>query len=634
MTNEKINNVRTAFNSILRSDYISIDDAEQMKNLDEYYVDLYNNLSLVIEDQDNYISGRRGTGKTTLLMRGYYECLKTVDSKIKRKSNLFTSKKVLPLFIDLSNCKEMFSQPDDLMLNHNFLSLLVTKLKLQLKSIDNGLIKNRYSELPEFLELENMLKAGVQKRVSKSNIEHRGKLVSEDSLSIGLALDNSHLDFSVKESEKIENSMSINEIRGISVDEFFIKVNTIRTKCQIDSIFIFIDEFSDLEESEQLKFSTLLKKLLGSKINVFFKIGTITDRYDFGEKIIIARDIFPIHLDLNEFVERYGGIINTLRHLESITHELIKKRINTYAQDVNLTDIFKTSINDLLVRLTREAMGVPRTLGLILQNALSQSIHNPHDKRIGINEVNYGIRTTRKMYFQQFEGAVKKKLISAFYTDMWNSLLDKALAEKAKKPDRPASHFLIDPIRKKYMNVFCENFMIHFLEDARASKYSGKYGLYSFDYDICVENNIIYASDKDEFTSARFIYDLVISAYDGYFMKDNVKSYSCSKCGRIFLEDDVGHSKVKRCFEDDTVLDEIVHKSMPRTEGNYTEVEVKILGFIASLNEKTAMSAVDIAEVVGCSMQKVAGWASRVLEPTGLIRIKYHNSKNYYYDVD
>ena len=31
---------------------------------------------------------------------------------------------------------------------------------------------------------------------------------------------------------------------------------------------------------------------------------------------------------------------------------------------------------------------------------------------------------------------------------MWNSLLKRALDEKAKNSNRPASHFMIDPIRK------------------------------------------------------------------------------------------------------------------------------------------------------------------------------------------
>ena len=74
--------VRSAFESILRADYISIADINQLSRFESYYVDFYNNLGSLLQKQDNYISGRRGTGKTALLMRGYYECLKTISPKI------------------------------------------------------------------------------------------------------------------------------------------------------------------------------------------------------------------------------------------------------------------------------------------------------------------------------------------------------------------------------------------------------------------------------------------------------------------------------------------------------------------------------------------------------------------------
>ncbi|TOF61665.1 hypothetical protein CGJ18_24865, partial [Vibrio parahaemolyticus] len=59
----------------------------------------------------------------------------------------------------------------------------------------------------------------------------------------------------------------------------------------------------------QNTFSALLKSFLGSRIGMFFKIGVITDRYDFGERIIVGRDIFPIPLDFNEYADRYNGAI-------------------------------------------------------------------------------------------------------------------------------------------------------------------------------------------------------------------------------------------------------------------------------------------------------------------------------------
>lgn len=203
--------------------------------------------------------------------------------------------------------------------------------------------------------------------------------------------------------------------------------------------------------------------------------------------------------------------------------------------------------------------------------------------------------------------------------------------KKNKAPDRPASHFLVDPSRKHYLNYFCENFLIHFLEENRSSKYGGKYNLYAIDFDICIDHDIKYAEDKDEFTAIRFIYDNVLSEYDPYFVSEKLKSYKCPTCNKIYEEEKVAHAKVKRCFEDDTVLTEIIHKESPQTSGNFAEVEVKILGLITTLEKDEAMSAQEIADAVGCSRQKVALWGTKVLAKKQLISIIEGSERNLYY---
>ena len=108
MKDENVQMIRDAFSSILRADYISISELEQLKQLDKYYVDFFYNIPKVLQAQDNFINGRRGTGKTTLLMRAYYECLKTISSSVKEKSSVLLEKTVLPIYIDLSQCKDIF----------------------------------------------------------------------------------------------------------------------------------------------------------------------------------------------------------------------------------------------------------------------------------------------------------------------------------------------------------------------------------------------------------------------------------------------------------------------------------------------------------------------------------------------
>ena len=539
---EKIQKLRTAFQSILRADYISINDINQLTALESYYVDYFNNVPKVLQDQDSFISGRRGTGKTTLLMRCYYECLKTVSTKISGKSMIFENKKVLPLYIDLSQCKDIFEQDDEKNIEHNFIKYLVKELKEQLaimfEQSKMKIFKEDTSKMEEFDFIAQALIEGViiKREVTAQELTQKERI--KDGIAANVSTEKVGVDINLEDGYETEVVKSISETTNFNVQELLSALGAIRRASKINSIYVFIDEFSDLSDVEQKEFSELLKKLLGSKNNIFFKVGTITDRYDFGEKIIIGRDLFPIFLDLNDFVEKYGGIVAAMKQLEDFTTSLINKRLCSFCPDISIREVFSENINEIISRITREAMGVPRTIGMILQNALNQMELNGKRTNIAISDINVGIQETRKIYFSQFQGAIKKRIIPAFYMDMWNSILNRAVIEKNKnkKDPRPSSHFMLDPLRRKYMNIFCENFLIHFLEENRASKYGGNYLLFSIDYGICIENNILFAEEKDEFTAARFIYDSTIAQYDCYFVDEQLKSYQCPKCKKIYKE--------------------------------------------------------------------------------------------------
>lgn len=635
MEREKIQLIREAFSSILRADYISISELKQLKELNDYYVDFFNNLPRILQSQDNFINGRRGTGKTTLLMRAYYECLKTISPSVKEKSSLLIEKNILPIYIDLSQCKDIFDDSNIETFERNFIIKLVEEFRKQLDTIfaesKIKIFKNNYAQLETFDEALELIKEGIL--VKKTNFSEKEERTSESEVEIGakLLIDDPVVSANESNGLVVKTERENQFLKCCSVQSLLGYLGKIRKQSGLDAIYVFVDEFSDLSNEEQNRFSLLLKKLLGSKNNIYFKVGTITDRYYFGKSIIIGRDIYPISLDLCDFVEKYGGIVSASKRLEEFTSEVIEKRMLSYAPDVSFSYVFKADKKEIIARISREAMGVPRTIGLILQNALSQT-EARKDKFIQLSEINAGIRETRKVYFRQFQGAVQKKVIPGFYMDMWNSLLKKALDEKNKNVNRPASHFMIDPLRKKYLNVFCENFMVHCLEDSRASKYGGNYVLYAIDYDICSDNSIVYALEKDEFTAVRFIYDTVFQSYDGYFMKERIRSYKCPICSRIYEESEVAQAKVKRCFECDEKLEEIVHKDVPITEGNYTELEVRILGIIGTLSRDEAMTAAEIGDAVGCSVQKVALWCSKVLKKRDLIEIEKRDGKNYYYD--
>ena len=631
--------LRSAFDSILRADYITLDNLSELGDLEEYFIDFFGILQSLLQKQDNFISGRRGTGKTTNLLRGYYECLKSISPKLKDKSTLIQQNKVLPIYIDLSTCNDLFDSNNDMkLIEIHFIRQIIDSLKKQLNLMFEekflAIFSKENPALDDLEFIEKVLVEGIvlssSKKVSLTSARRVG---GSSDVSAEISTTDAKVVAKQNKNYELSESKTENQIKGLNVQEFLNKVNDIKKKAGIDSIYVFVDEYSDLNPKSQATFSSLLKSFLGSRIGMFFKVGVITDRYDFGERIIVGRDIFPIPLDFNEYAERYNGAIAAINKTQTFVEALIVKRIEKFCPTLSISDVFKSNLTEIVYRITRETLGVSRTIGIILQNAFVQASSNS-DGKIGLAEINYGISSARKTYQKQFIGSVKKRLVPGFHLDIWNDILAKAIEEKNKFPDRPASHFMADPLRKDYLNVLCENFLIHFISENVTSKHGGNYNLYSIDYDVCSEYNIKYADKKDEYTPIRFIYDSVLSEFDPYFLESKQKSYKCPECAKIYTEEDVKHAKVKRCFNDDERLEEIVHQESPVTNGNFAEVEIRILSLISQLLPEDALTAREVADSVGCTVQKVSAWAGRVLAKRGEISVDKSLSPYKYYTND
>ena len=101
----KVNrNLEDAFDSMLRTDYISLSDTEKLQLLGEYYVDYFRYLSGILSQTDQLIVGRRGTGKTTLMYRALVECMRSWN----RKEDSIARARTLGIYVDLSKCQPIY----------------------------------------------------------------------------------------------------------------------------------------------------------------------------------------------------------------------------------------------------------------------------------------------------------------------------------------------------------------------------------------------------------------------------------------------------------------------------------------------------------------------------------------------
>lgn len=104
-----------------------------MERLKKYYVDPFGYLNSIIQREDNFIIGRRGTGKSTLLYRGFAECIDTW--KMKRR--------ILPIYIDLSKCEALCASDNNIQIEQLFAYELMRCLESGLKLVWDKIVPTR-----------------------------------------------------------------------------------------------------------------------------------------------------------------------------------------------------------------------------------------------------------------------------------------------------------------------------------------------------------------------------------------------------------------------------------------------------------------------------------------------------------
>lgn len=638
-----------ALTSMLRTDYIPLRDTEKLQRLRDYYVDYMGYVPQILGETDQLIVGRRGTGKTTLLYRALIECMRSW----KKGTETEAKPQTLGIYLDLNKCQALAEVKAENFIDfeHVFITELCEVIKEELNrswpdlNRDPGFFGRLFtsaeakkaSEVRQLIEqLAKVLVSGIPRlaeRTTPSRVRTLSKTATTSSAgakgSVNAIGAQAALEASASISDGSEHQTDYEEtVRyRLTVADIIRLLGQIREAAEISCIIIFIDEFSALSVDLQRRFTTLLKRFIGNHQGIFVKVCAITDNYTLGTSIILQRDLFELPLDLDAYVERSSSLGSAMNSLEDATREIVQQRLKSYLS-ITPGDLFEDS-GSAWKELSRAAMGVPRTLGIVLKYAWARSA-NSNRKKISRTDIEHGIRAASKAYYKQLEGATRDGLaIPRFVSEMWDGLIGRAISEKSKSGG-DASHFMVlvrNQERLKYLNMF---FLVHLLTDGRTTKKeSSPRGLYSFDYGICLENNLGFASDKNVIRQQRFAYDDVMRIFDKYFLDDEEKKYTCPQCGSIYLDRDliVAGKRLNFCPEDRAQLKEL---GAGLSKSGYTEEEIKIIGSIRSATEEDSLGARIIADDVGCYVQKVAKFAEK-LEKAKIVARKRSPAGPYIY---
>lgn len=639
-----------AFNSMLRTDYISLNDTEKLSLLSKYYIDYFGVLPDVLSDTDQLIVGRRGTGKTTLLYRALVGCYQSWKKDYKPAGGAKT--RTLGIYIDLSKCQyiEDVHAADFEAFEHAFVSEVCDCIGEQLFRFWPALAEEpgvfvrlfRAAEAKKITEVRHIIeRIGKTLREGMPRVTDRSSPVSAKATStltrgrsgeVNGTATNSSASLGAKSSETTQDTNSFEKsyvtqtTYRLTIADVLQLLDELRLKAELSATYLFIDEFSALSSDLQRRFSTLLKKLLGTHSGVFIKLCAITDKYTLGSSIILQRDLFELSLDLDAFVERAGTLNDALDGLRDFSRQIIESRFSAYGCP-NPDSVFD-DIEDAYTVLSRSSMGVPRTLGIVLKQAYSRSRQGGRQRPIRKTDISYGVRYASSAYLNQLLGASRDGVaVPAFYSEMWSALLARAQSERRKSPDNDASHFMVLEKNDRMLSVLNMFFLVHLVTKGRTTKKDkSTRSLYCFDYGICDENNLGFSTDKNIIRQQRFAYDEVLEKYERYFGITAEETFRCPTCNTVYGEAELKVSGIRLTFCPRDKAD-LISLSSDVSKAHYTEEETKIIGTIRSASREDEIFARRIADDVGCYVQKVAKFGEK-LEKIGLAERARHQGEN------
>lgn len=624
MTEDIKKKVLEAFSSMRTTDNVKLADYESLENIKKYYVDPFGYLTSIMSEEDNFIIGRRGTGKSTLLYRGYAECVDSWKG----------DERVLPIYIDLSKNEALCTEESNTQIERLFALGLVNSLRESIALVWDKVVPEKvgYEESTLHANLEMCIEKlndsilkGLPIKVAESEKKkaimtcegsEKSSLIQYKAFSFGKNRSNS---------ETVQQEMSVSTQTEFTLVDFLDGLSEICDVGLIKSIYVFIDEYSELSVTTQKALANLLKKLRGTRKGIFFKVCAITDNYELGD-IRLQRDFYEISLDLYKMFERANGLNDAYKRLGDFTQNIIVERLATYGCSVELKEILLNYVQSVDL-LTKASMGVPRTLGIVLKEAWNQAITRGKN-RISLDDLKYGIKTSGDGYYGFFTGSVGS-VIPAFYGDMLKEIVERARKERKASPNKSAAMFMVGGFRDGHFKYLTENYLIHLIKkDETSVKGDTGLNLYMIDWFFIEKYNLGFSIERDVYRQQRFVYNDVMKNYDAYFT-DTRQEYVCPVCGSQYTMEQLYLPQLDMyldtCPRDRIKLERISEKSFDG--GKYTEVERKIIGTIRNHSYENALLAREVAELVGCSSVKVGKFAEKVCRETDLIRREKMNNE-------
>lgn len=549
------------YHRITNEKYTDCTEEGKFNNLlEKVYTDILPNngiLQKVLERNTTFVVGQRGTGKSTIIAMAQNEIAKKkkdlsiyINAKNIYKScqmdslsivgqgdnsltqeELFRIQFIKKAIIEL--CQSMMSELKSE--KQNILAIITGNQKIRL-------VEELIQEIQDLLDSEEFKR--IDKIISKSeNFENKAKVIGE----LKGSLTNLEADLGGSSERGISGSSQFVLARQLNFSNIIKKFLDVLDICHRKGMYVFIDDYSELDISERAVFmNELIAPLYHLGVDkVFLKIACYPNKLN------------PITLDTQkysivsiDFFDIYGidnSISATEKQAKDYVERLMKNSCGVFCgcKPSEYFDTTNTSMDEYYMTLHRICMNVPRVLGHILNTCYMKRINN--DKLINLSALN---EASIKYYHEHIKQEMDNKLKStdvdkeAKVNIYVQQKLIKSVIELAKEnkteltktnnsyfnkfSEVPTSHFRTD----EENDIYFENLMFYgYVHKVNKIADKGKKvenrnintSVYVIDYGICMDEKILYGKpnecDTKYYQQRAFLYDECILKV----LKDNKK---------------------------------------------------------------------------------------------------------------
>tara|TARA_R110002033_G_scaffold171011_1_gene215283 strand:- start:905 stop:3007 length:2103 start_codon:yes stop_codon:yes gene_type:complete len=523
-----------------------IEDFIEDKNIDDIYTDLLPNNGIINKlnlPRTTILVGRKGTGKSTIFQKSQKDLVsnnKCISIYIDVKSLYDNSTPTIPLEVE-SVSKEL----QKYLLFSNLIKEIVLETKNRLDEFVQGSIIKRLlgfdkEQIDKInLELDEIEKSisNVIKQVDASlitNYKLSSQEENEKSIKGDISISkNPKLDIgaSATKGSTIKSEFETSLVTYLDIKKSLItKLTSIKNILEIDHLYIFLDDYSEIDEESQKVFMDWFITPLNNLSDDFvkFKIAIYPHRFYYGK--LDNSKIDEISLDFFDAFYTFEKEANITK-METLaldyTKRLIQKRLHLFFPNNNWEKFFSIDEPEIYDILFSTSFNIPRKIGFLLSYCYESCLI--HDVQISKE----AIENASKRYYsdiihkyfianQFVTKPFQDKISNEHQYQLLNFIINRqkinsSSSNRTRIKGKPTNHFIVN---KEISNLLDNLELNGFLTTYNNVNDNNDHLsiIYSLDYGLCKTHNLNFSRAYNSklityFTQARFNMNILISDY-------------------------------------------------------------------------------------------------------------------------